>query len=40
MKGRNLYLVDAPGAASKVTIGDVNPPHGVIHVVNKVLVPK
>lgn len=40
MKGKNLYVVDESGNASKVTIGDVNQSNGVIHVVNMVLVPK
>jgi uncharacterized surface protein with fasciclin (FAS1) repeats len=40
VKGRNLYLIDESGKASKVTIADVNQSNGVIHVVNAVLVPK
>lgn len=40
VKGRNLYLIDENGKASKVTIADVNQSNGVIHVVNAVLVPK
>ena len=40
VRGRNLYIVDESGNASKVTIGDVNQSNGVIHVVNAVLVPK
>ena len=40
VKGRNLYLIDESGNASKVTIADVNQSNGVIHVVNAVLVPK
>ena len=40
VKGRNLYLIDESGKASKVTIADVNQSNGVIHVVNSVLVPK
>lgn len=39
-RGRNLYIVDESGNASKVTIGDVNQSNGIIHVVNAVLVPK
>lgn len=40
VRGRNLYVIDESGNASKVTIGDVNQSNGVIHVVNAVLVPK
>jgi uncharacterized surface protein with fasciclin (FAS1) repeats len=40
VKGRNLYLIDENGNASKVTIADVNQSNGVIHVVNAVLVPR
>lgn len=40
VKGKNLYLIDESGNASKVTIADVNQSNGVIHVVNAVLVPK
>ena len=40
VKGRNLYLIDESGNASRVTIADVNQSNGVIHVVNAVLVPK
>jgi uncharacterized surface protein with fasciclin (FAS1) repeats len=40
VRGRNLYIVDESGNASKVTIGDVNQSNGVIHVVNTVLLPK
>ena len=40
VKGRNLYLIDESGNASKVTIADVNQSNGVIHVVNAVLVPR
>lgn len=40
VRGRNLYVVDESGNASKVTIGDVNQSNGVIHVVSAVLVPK
>ena len=40
VKGRNLYLIDESGKASKVTIADVNQSNGVIHVVNAALVPK
>lgn len=40
VRGRNLFIVDESGKASKVTIGDVNQSNGVIHVVNAVLLPK
>lgn len=40
VRGSNLYIYDESGNASMVTIGDVNQSNGVIHVVNKVLVPK
>ena len=35
-----LYIIDESGGASRVTIADVNQSNGVIHVVNKVLLPK
>lgn len=40
VRGSNLYIVDESGNASQVTIGDVKQSNGVIHVVNKVLLPK
>lgn len=40
VKGGSLYIVDESGGAAKVTIADVNQSNGVIHVVNKVLLPK
>ena len=40
VRGSNLYIVDESGQAAKVTIGDVNQSNGVIHVVNKGLLPK
>lgn len=40
VKGKNLYIFDESGGASKVTIADVNQSNGVIHVINKVLLPK
>ncbi len=40
IKGKNLYIFDESGGASKITIADVNQSNGVIHVVNKVLLPK
>ncbi|WDR01669.1 fasciclin domain-containing protein [Devosia algicola] len=38
--GSVLYVVDESGNAAKITISDVNQSNGVIHVVNKVLLPK
>lgn len=40
IKGKNLYIFDENGGASRVTVADVNQSNGVIHVVNNVLVPK
>ena len=40
VKGRNIYVYDENGNAGKLTISDVNQSNGVIHVVNKVLLPK
>ena len=40
VKGGTLYIVDESGGAAKVTIADVNQSNGVIHVVNRVLLPK
>ncbi len=40
LKGNSLYLIDESGGASRVTIADVNQSNGVIHVVNRVLLPK
>lgn len=40
VKGRNLFIIDESGHASKVTIADVNQSNGVIHVVDNVLVPR
>ncbi|MCO6051496.1 fasciclin domain-containing protein [Mesorhizobium sp. RP14(2022)] len=40
MKGKNLYVVDESGGSAEVTIADVMQSNGVIHVVNKVLLPK
>ena len=39
-RGNAIYITDESGGSSKVTIGDVNQSNGVIHVVNKVLLPK
>ncbi|MEO6149116.1 MAG: fasciclin domain-containing protein [Mucilaginibacter sp.] len=38
-EGDKLYLVDAKGGKSWVTIADVNQSNGVIHVINTVLMP-
>ncbi len=40
MEGKNLILTDEKGGKSKVTIADVYQSNGVIHVVDKVLLPK
>ncbi len=40
MKGKRLMITDENGNTSQVTIADVNQSNGVIHVVNKVLLPK
>jgi uncharacterized surface protein with fasciclin (FAS1) repeats len=40
VKGGKVYIVDESGGAAEVTIPDVNQSNGVIHVVNKVLLPK
>ena len=40
MKGKNLMITDEGGNTARVTISDVNQSNGVIHVVNKVLLPK
>lgn len=39
MKGKNLYVADNSGNKAKVTIADVNQSNGVIHVIDKVLIP-
>jgi uncharacterized surface protein with fasciclin (FAS1) repeats len=38
-KGKDLYIKDAKGNSAKVTIADVNQSNGVIHVIDKVLMP-
>lgn len=38
-KGKDLYVRDHKGNDAKVTIADVNQSNGVIHVINKVLMP-
>ena len=40
VKQGKLYIVDESGGEARVTIADVNQSNGVIHVVNKVLLPK
>jgi uncharacterized surface protein with fasciclin (FAS1) repeats len=40
VKGSNLWIHDESGNAAKVTIADVNQSNGVIHVIDKVLLPK
>lgn len=40
LRGSHVYIYDESGNASLVTIADVNQSNGVIHVVNKVLLPK
>lgn len=40
LRGKRLYVVDESGTAAEVTIPDVNQSNGVIHVVNRVLLPK
>lgn len=40
VRGKNVYIFDESGNAAKVTIADVDQSNGVIHVVNKVLLPK
>ena len=40
VRGKNLSIYDESGNASRVTISDVKQSNGVIHVVDKVLLPK
>ncbi|HUZ58322.1 MAG TPA: fasciclin domain-containing protein [Hanamia sp.] len=40
MKGHHLMVTDEKGHTAKITIADVNQSNGVIHVINKVLLPK
>lgn len=40
MVGGNVYIFDESGNAARVTIADVDQSNGVIHVVDKVLLPK
>jgi uncharacterized surface protein with fasciclin (FAS1) repeats len=39
-KGGKLFIKDEKGGVAQITIKDVNQSNGVIHVVNKVLLPK
>jgi uncharacterized surface protein with fasciclin (FAS1) repeats len=39
-KGGDVYVTDENGNSAMVTIADVNQSNGVIHVINKVLLPK
>ena len=38
-KGKKLWVMDAKGGKAEVTIADVNQSNGVIHVIDKVLMP-
>ena len=40
MKGKKLMVTDENGGMAMITIADVNQSNGVIHVINKVLLPK
>jgi uncharacterized surface protein with fasciclin (FAS1) repeats len=40
MKGDKIEIMDESGGAAEVTIPDVNQSNGVIHVIDKVLLPK
>ncbi len=40
LRGKHVYIFDESGGAALVTIADVNQSNGVIHVINKVLLPK
>lgn len=40
MKGHHLMITDENGGTAEITIADVNQSNGVIHVINKVLLPK
>ena len=39
VEGNSVYLTDAKGGKSMVTIADVNQSNGVIHVIDTVLMP-
>jgi uncharacterized surface protein with fasciclin (FAS1) repeats len=38
-KGRSFTITDSKGRAARITIADVLQSNGVIHVINKVLMP-
>ncbi len=38
-KGKDLYVTDSKGSSAKITIADVFQSNGVIHVIDKVLIP-
>lgn len=40
VRGRSLYVHDQSGGAARITIRDVNQSNGVIHVVERVLLPR
>ena len=40
MKGKNVMITDGNGGVAHITIADVNQSNGVIHVIDKVLLPK
>lgn len=40
VRGEKVYIFDENGNAALVTVADVNQSNGVIHVINKVLLPK
>ena len=40
MKGKNLMITDENGNMANITIADVDQSNGVIHVINRVLLPK
>lgn len=40
VRGKSVFLYDENGNAGRITIADVNQSNGVIHVVDKVLLPK
>lgn len=39
LKGDDVYIADSAGNKAKVTIADVNQSNGIIHVIDKVLLP-
>lgn len=40
VKGKNVYIFDESGNASRITVADVDQSNGVIHVIDSVLVPE